>query len=292
MKIFICWHGDNGKEIAASIHRWFPQVLHFVNPFYSKEITKGANWLAELTRELEETDYGVICLTRESASAPWIYFEAGALAKLRERSRVSSILFGITSTDTPGPLQFFQQTSFRKDDMLQLVQDINIHGGGQVKQDVLVNLFGNLWTPLEKEIGQAIQLVETPKPTRTTDQILEDLVSLVRSQLQSSAATSDQIAQKVLAVVGPRSNSEIFDHPSWRNIHRRWPELVDIVRRAGDRVDQTTWNQTTSAVEKLAGPMDNLIKRIEKNSFVPRKKNLPSEGHQGETDIREDNQGS
>jgi len=106
--------------------------------------------------------------------------------------------------------------------------------------------------------------MQTPK--RTTEEILEELTRLVRDQMQSSAAASDQIAQKVLAAMGPRANGDLPDlnYSPWKNIYRRWPALVKLVEDAGDQVDQETWGETRAAVEKLRIPMENLLKRMEK----------------------------
>ncbi len=275
MKIFISSAGDNGREIAEALHDWLLQVLHFVDPFISKEIRTGAAWLEELSTQLEKTNYGIICLTKESVAAPWIYFEAGAIAKLRESSRVSSILFGINSTDAPGPLQHFQQASFDREGMLRLVLDINSHGGENARrEDVLIRLFSNLWKPLEDKIGAALQRMQAPKPTRDTNEILDDLTVLVRDQIQSSAAVSDQIAQKVLAAMGPRNNADLPDsnYAPWKNIYRQWPVLLRLVEGAGDPVDRKTWEETKALVGRLEKPMENLLKRMERRAEVTKKK--------------------
>jgi len=116
--------------------------------------------------------------------------------------------------------------------------------------------------------------MQTPK--RTTEEILEELTRLVRDQTQSSAAASDQIVQKVLAAMGSRGNADLPDlnFAPWRNIHRQWPVLLKLVQAAGDPVDQETWEETKALVGRLEKPMENLLRRMEKKSTVPKKKPL------------------
>jgi hypothetical protein len=68
------------------------------------DIHAGADWLTELRRELNEGSFGIVCLTREGALAPWMMFEVGALAKSVESARVCPYLIDMAQTDVPaGP---------------------------------------------------------------------------------------------------------------------------------------------------------------------------------------------
>jgi hypothetical protein len=45
------------------------------------DIDKGAKWSTEISRELEQANFAVSCLTPENLNEPWLLFEAGALSK-------------------------------------------------------------------------------------------------------------------------------------------------------------------------------------------------------------------
>ena len=49
--------------------------------FSPEDIEKGENWDSKISQVLSECNYGIICLTSQNVSAPWINFEAGAIAK-------------------------------------------------------------------------------------------------------------------------------------------------------------------------------------------------------------------
>ena len=78
MKVFISWSGELSKLVAKELSEWLPSIIQSVEVFYSPEdIQKGENWDLRLTKELEECKYGIVCLTKENVSAPWVHFEAG-----------------------------------------------------------------------------------------------------------------------------------------------------------------------------------------------------------------------
>jgi hypothetical protein len=77
------------KKLAEILNAWLPQVIQAVRPFFTPDdIQKGARWGSEISKELEQTRVGIICLTRANLQAPWLMFEAGALAKSMKESRV------------------------------------------------------------------------------------------------------------------------------------------------------------------------------------------------------------
>ena len=126
MKIFISWSGSLSQQVAKILHEWLPSVLQTVKPYMSSEdIDKGSRWSIELARELESSSYGIICVTPDNISAPWLNFEAGALSKAFDASRVSPFLYKVRTSELTGPLTQFQATSYERDEVLRLVGGLN-----------------------------------------------------------------------------------------------------------------------------------------------------------------------
>src|SRR5918993_4365462 len=121
MKVFICWSGDRGLKIAAACREWLVAVVgEQLVPTLSVDIEKGGLWFDVLTDALRESRAGIICLTPEATTSPWIHFEAGILAKALEGSsdvasagagqppvRIFPLLFGVDASTVRGPLAAF-----------------------------------------------------------------------------------------------------------------------------------------------------------------------------------------
>lgn len=117
-KVFISWSGDLSKKLAEEVRLWLPGVLQFVKPYFTpNDIEKGTRWSTEITNELENSNAGIICLTKDNINKPWILFEAGALSKNFGKANVCTILFNLDSADLTGPLTSFQATKFDKSDL-------------------------------------------------------------------------------------------------------------------------------------------------------------------------------
>ena len=113
MKVFISWSGDLSRELAEALRDWLPAVLQSVKPFFTpNDIEKGARWGKDIALELQASALGIFCLTKENLTKPWIMFEAGALSKQLDSSRVCPVLFGVESADLEGPLVQFQASPF------------------------------------------------------------------------------------------------------------------------------------------------------------------------------------
>ncbi len=89
-KVFLSWSGDLSRQLAEELRSWLPGVLQFVRPYFTPDdVEKGAKWNSEISKELEESDVGILCLTRNNLDKPWIIFEAGALSKNFGKSKES-----------------------------------------------------------------------------------------------------------------------------------------------------------------------------------------------------------
>lgn len=157
MKLFISWSGEFSRKVAECLSIWIPTIIQAVDVFYSPDdIAKGENWGNRLSEELEQSNFGIVCLTPENVLAPWIHFEAGALSKA-SNSRVSAIMLGINPSDIKGPLARLQNTSFDRDDFHRLFQSINECSEKPLRADILDNAFNNSWENLMGDIAPIIE---------------------------------------------------------------------------------------------------------------------------------------
>ena len=72
----------------------------------------GKRWSPEIAKQLDETRFGIVCLTAENLEAPWICFEAGACSKSVESDAyVVPYLHEVARSEVVGPLADFQMTN-------------------------------------------------------------------------------------------------------------------------------------------------------------------------------------
>lgn len=184
MKIFISWSGELSKNIAEIFRQWIPGVIQAVKPYYSPDdITKGTRWSTEISKELDASKIGIICLTKDNLDSSWIMFEAGALSKNIEKSKVVPLLFGVEPSDIQGPLVQFQAAKFSKTEMKKVVNMINSElGENSLSPDVIDSVFDMWWTKLEsqiKEVEESAKSIDN-KGLRTERDLIEEILSLTR----------------------------------------------------------------------------------------------------------------
>ncbi len=187
VRIFLSWSGEHSCKFAEAFRNWLSVVLQGVKPYFTpSDIEKGTRWITDISKELSESQFGILCITRENIHSEWIHFEAGALAKNLDKSNVCPILFGISNTDITGPLKQFQTTEFKKEDMLRLFTLINNRLGEQkLSQKTLDMVFEKWWPDLELQVQQILDEAETPDaPIRTDREILEEILQLSRVVLK------------------------------------------------------------------------------------------------------------
>ena len=126
MKVFISWSGELSKKIAIIFREWLPLVIQSVEPFVSSEdIPRGGRSFSKLAEVLEDTHFGLLCITKQNMNRPWILYEAGAISKQVNDAHVIPFLFDVTPSDLEGPLKQFQCVEFSENDIKKLVWEIN-----------------------------------------------------------------------------------------------------------------------------------------------------------------------
>lgn len=181
MKAFISWSGERSHSLGKTLHEWLPMVLHYVEPWLSQsDIEAGERWANEVGKELEASNFGIICITRENAGSPWILFEAGALAKSMQEGRVIPLLLDIEFKDITGPLAQFQAKKVEKAGILDVISSINKFSETKLPEARLAPQFEALWPAFEKNVTAIPKNQTNTKQNRSQHDILEELVSGIR----------------------------------------------------------------------------------------------------------------
>jgi hypothetical protein len=135
--------------MAGLLRDWLPKVVPEARPWFSvDDIAKGAIWPNTLNSYLATCKVGIIVLTPENVTRPWLLFEAGALFKAMPDQPVCTLLCGIELPLT-GPLAQFQHTECKQGDMLRLVRDINSAIGSDFEQERIGFWFSKAWEEFE-----------------------------------------------------------------------------------------------------------------------------------------------
>lgn len=206
MKVFISWSGERSRALGEALRGWVPLVLHYVEPWLSQaDIEAGQRWAEQVAKELETSNFGLLAVTRENVTSPWVLFEAGALAKSMQGSRVVPLLLDLEVRDISGPLAQFQAKKAERSGMLEVIQSLNQAAPHAVPEDRVEQLFNALWPELEKKLADIPKAATQAKHARPQPEILEELVTSVRS-LDSRL--------REVAEDGPRKSRH-----RWRRMH-------------------------------------------------------------------------
>lgn len=207
MKVFISWSGKLSLQVALALRDWLPSVIQAIEPYISSEdIDKGSRWGNEIAKELESCDLGIICVTTENLVSPWLNFEAGALSKRFEASRVIPFLFGLRRADVPNssPLTQFQSTVIDRRDVLRMMGAINHSATPPPVDDVRLGAFFDKWWPdlVTQLDGIDASTDHASKPkvaSPTTDEFLAEILEVARSHQRELVEWRSEITEGWLA---------------------------------------------------------------------------------------------
>jgi TIR domain len=153
MNIFISWSGSKSNQLAKEFKRWLKLVIKDLDPFFSsQDMTKGYRWNLQLTERLNETEIGIVLMTKENLNSPWLFFEAGALSKNFSTGFVCTILFDVDNSDVHKALSQFQTTKFSEEDILKLIKDIHKQINSPLSKKQMANNFKKYWPAFSQKI--------------------------------------------------------------------------------------------------------------------------------------------
>ncbi|MEW1812425.1 toll/interleukin-1 receptor domain-containing protein [Pseudarthrobacter phenanthrenivorans] len=210
MKVFISWSG-NTKAVAQAIYNCLPSLFDDAKPWISTENRSGSIWLPEIDKQLSDTDFGIVCVSKENQGAPWLNYEAGALSRKvgAQRELMPVLLIDFSETvEVKGPVTGFQMKFATLEGFFAIMKDLNESElGPGIDKDILRRRVEAIWPTIEAEVkkvkgSHASQ--ETKK--RTEDDKYEELLVTVRDIAETTAILAHQ------RWGGPAPDFKLSDH--------------------------------------------------------------------------------
>ncbi len=214
-RVFISFSGDISREVATALYDWLPTVIQEVKPFMSTNIAKGSQWISQIGDNLENAAFGILCVTKDNLSSPWLHYEAGALSQklpARTEPRVSPVLHKVPNDNLRDPLRLLQTTNLSdKESIYALLRSINENAQNKLPLSTLEVVFERAYGELRKKldaIGEASKKkdpsLEGTEPQDSPPAVEEILYSM------------SQRLQQIETVLGGRESAALVETPTWK----------------------------------------------------------------------------
>lgn len=185
MKVFISWSGEHSKAVANALAKLIKVVIQSAKPWVSdKEIQAGDRWSSVIAAGLVDAQFGIICITPTNQTSPWLNFEAGAISKNVEESKIVPYLHGLTFPNMiNGPLSQFQAKEANKEDTFKVLSAINSALLQPLENETLQEAFNSYWTTFEETI-KSIDLTPRDKElsVRSSEDKLDELIEVMKGR--------------------------------------------------------------------------------------------------------------
>ena len=181
MRVFVSWSGERSKAVAIALRDWFNLVVDYVEPWVSDtDIEAGERWGQSIATELAASNFGILCVTSENLHSPWVLFEAGALTKSLDDSRVIPLLLDLDFSDVSGPLAQFQAKKLDKTGLHDVISSIQRSCESPIRDEIGDARFEGMWPTLEAKLAEVPSEAPTERSVRPQTEILEELVASIR----------------------------------------------------------------------------------------------------------------
>jgi len=200
VQVFISWSGPTSRAVAEALRDWLPNVIQNLQPFMSSDdIAAGNRWQAEIANRLQSSIFGLVCVTKDNQHSAWLNFEAGAIAKSIDVSRVVPLAIDLTESEIEQPLAQFQAQPLSETGIRKTVRSINSYSTEPLSEESLNRAFVKWWPELDGKLSEARSTPTSAAPPARSDRaVLEEILDVVRSMARHDQSTDTTQRERTL----------------------------------------------------------------------------------------------
>lgn len=259
--LFLSWEGEESKCIAIQFKKLMEGVFYpALNAYMSAvDAPLGKRGVEDLSRQLSECNYGVCLVNKENARAPWIHYEAGAIAKENPISRLIVLLLDNDPGCIEGtPLQDFKYCFLSYDGILEIVETMIDICGLSGNKEIFIDRLKGKWSEFEtqcKNISSEIQTKgNNPEKTEMDNldpimHMLVDIRNYLKDDIASSVKNMSTVSRELKELMSTLSSKE-------------W-SMMQIQYKNG-RYEKLL-NETAKKLDEVIALLENLVKENPEN---------------------------
>jgi hypothetical protein len=181
VKVFLSWSGTRSRMVAQELGPWLKKVVQSVEYWISTDMERGVKWLSHLNDSLDAHSFGIICVTSGNVNAPWINYEAGALAKhLGEGGRVIPYLDFRSASDLKDPLAQFNASVANREGTWDVAKTLNKYAEFAQDEPTLAEAFDLWWPKLSNRLSEITSTSTKAPARRSEEEKVDDILDILR----------------------------------------------------------------------------------------------------------------
>lgn len=124
--VFISWGGSLLEQAKAEALQSFIESKLPISVFVSSRdiATCSVGWRSVIYKNLNQAKYGIVIISKENTSRPWIMYESGAMGMHLRFRNISLLSFDTISLEHNHPLEDKNMCFFNSDGIGRLLNDI------------------------------------------------------------------------------------------------------------------------------------------------------------------------
>lgn len=260
--LFLSWEGDESKCIAKQLKNLMEGIFYPTLKSYMSAVDAplGKRGVEDLSRQLSECNYGVCLVNKENVRAPWIHYEAGAIAKESPISRLIVLLLDNDPGCIKGtPLQDFKYCFLTYDGILEIVETmIDICGLSREKK-IFIDRLNDKWSEFETNCETIISEIQikgnNPEKTEIEDHLdpimhmLVDIRNYLKEDISNSVKNMSTVSRELKELMSTLSSKE-------------WSMMQ--IQYSNGRYEKLL-NETAKKLDEVIALLDNLVKENPEN---------------------------
>mgnify|MGYP000004652671 CR=1 FL=1 len=186
LTIFISWSRNPAKDIADKLQILLdkifpnPDIEFFLSSSGKNEIVAGEDFRNKLDNNLMDSNFGILILTKNNFERPWMMFEAGALSKGDNKSRIIPLFFDRDNRKIESPIEKFQNIEYNKEGLLKIIFSItkSLYDSdelGDNQKQLLENQLDTNW----KSFKNDIDIILEKEYTYEIENIQDDVATIM-----------------------------------------------------------------------------------------------------------------
>lgn len=283
--VFLSWSGDQSRKIAELFqtlfnHTFEPTINSFVS---SRDIRGGSRSISELFKKLQICNYGICFINSDNVRAPWIQFEAGALSKIVDESRVMILLLDEKCLklldDTP--LREFQHKLFYKEHIKSIFEEVIEKFGLTTSKESFMYRFESGWEEFNNK--SCVILKENSEVTEHIQQLghadkeewdmlkkmLLNIQNSLKTEYSQSIKESKELVVELRKIVKSMSPEDLKDMKMQFKVQRYElvfqqnigdiEEVIDSLENESEKTNNPIFDNVKEKLNNIIGRTMSLI---------------------------------